>query len=659
MKRLLSYLKPHKWVMTLATVLVLFIIAVELYRPIIVGNAIDQYINGYYHPYAEADVSAPDAVNWNGLVLSRDQAVSAADSASFYQIFLWKDHYYMAENLTRSECTALQNADTSVLKNYVRNGAQKLTSNDLKILRQNDFKGILKAGILFLLLLFSGFFLNLADTWLLQKMGQQIVYKLREETFTHIHSLSLSFFNTTPVGKLVTRVSNDTEAVNELFSTILVKLFKNVVKIIGYAAVMLSINVKMAGISFLLLPLVAILTFVFRHLSRKAYQITRNKITELNTFLSEHISGMKLIQIFAREKEKYSEFEGKSMELYRANFREIMTFAIFRPSIYLVSVIAMILVIRTGSLSVLNGSLSLGTLFVFITYISSFFEPIQELSEQLGTLQSSIASAEKIFSVLDVKPEIVSPADPTPVNILGEIEFRHVWFAYEEENYILKDVSFVIQPGEKAAFVGATGAGKSTILNLIGRYFDIQKGQILIDGIDIHEIDLDVLRGAIGQVQQDVFIFTGDIKSNISLNNEAISPDDVRRAAEIVNADPFIQKLPHGYDEPVTERGSTLSAGQRQLLSFARTLAYDPKILVLDEATANIDTETETLITQALARLMDGRTTIMVAHRLSTIQHADKIIVMHHGEIKESGTHQELLAKDGLYKKLYELQLMD
>ena len=659
MKRLLSYLKPHKWVMTLATVLVLFIIAVELYRPIIIGNAIDQYINGYYHPYVEADVSASDAINWNGLVLSRDQAVSKADSASFYQIFLWKDHYYMAENLTRSECTALQNADTSVLKNYVREGAQKLTSNDLKVLRQNDFKGILKAGILFLLLLFSGFFLNLADTWLLQKMGQQIVYKLREETFTHIHSLSLSFFNITPVGKLVTRVSNDTEAVNELFSTILVKLFKNIVKIIGYAVVMLSINVKMAGISFLLLPLVAILTFVFRHLSRKAYQITRNKITELNTFLSEHISGMKLIQIFAREKEKYSEFEGKSMELYRANFREIMTFAIFRPSIYMVSVIAMILVIRTGSLSVLNGSLSLGTLFVFITYISSFFEPIQELSEQLGTLQSSIASAEKIFSVLDVKPEIVSPADPTPVNILGEIEFRHVWFAYEEENYILKDVSFVIQPGEKAAFVGATGAGKSTILNLIGRYFDIQKGQILIDGIDIHEIDLDVLRGAIGQVQQDVFIFTGDIKSNISLNNEAISPDDVRRAAEIVNADPFIQKLPHGYDEPVTERGSTLSAGQRQLLSFARTLAYDPKILVLDEATANIDTETETLITQALARLMDGRTTIMVAHRLSTIQHADKIIVMHHGEIKESGTHQELLAKDGLYKKLYELQLMD
>ena len=499
----------------------------------------------------------------------------------------------------------------------------------------------------------------MADTWLLQRMGQQIVYKLREETFTHIHSLSLSFFNNTPVGKLVTRVSNDTEAVNELFSTILVKLFKNIVKIVGYAVVMLSINVKMAGVSFLLLPMVAVLTFLFRHLSHKAYQITRNKITDLNTFLSEHISGMKLIQIFAREKEKYQEFEDKSMDLYRANFREIMTFAIFRPSIYFVSVIAMIIVIGTGSKSVLNGTLSMGTLFIFITYISSFFEPIQELSEQLGTLQSSVASAEKIFSVLDEKPDITSPAHPTDVQILGEIEFRHVWFAYEEENYILKDVSFVIHPGEKVAFVGATGAGKSTILNLIGRYFDIQKGQILIDGVDIKDIDLDVLRGAIGQVQQDVFIFTGDIKSNISLHNEAISMEEIKRAAHISGADSFIEKLPHGYDEPVTERGSTLSAGQRQLLSFARTLAYNPTILVLDEATANIDTETESLITQALARLMQGRTTIMVAHRLSTIQHADKIIVMHYGQIKESGTHQELLAHNGLYKNLYELQLME
>lgn len=336
-----------------------------------------------------------------------------------------------------------------------------------------------------------------------------------------------------------------------------------------------------------------------------------------------------------------------------------MTFAIFRPSIYLVSVLAMVIVIGTGSLSVLGNTLSLGTLFVFITYISSFFEPIQELAEQFGTLQSSLASADKIFSILDVAPEIVSPVRPIDVSIKGRIEFRHVWFAYEKDDYILKDVSFVIEPGEKAAFVGATGAGKTSILNLIGRYFDIQKGEILIDGVDIRSIDTDVLRRAIGQVQQDVFIFTGDIKSNITLNNDAISIEEVKRAAQVVNADSFITQMPGGYNAPVTERGSTLSAGQRQLLSFARTLAYNPAILVLDEATANIDTETESLITSALEKLMEGRTTIMVAHRLSTIQHADKIMVMHKGRIEESGSHQQLLRQNGLYKKLYELQLVD
>ena len=336
-----------------------------------------------------------------------------------------------------------------------------------------------------------------------------------------------------------------------------------------------------------------------------------------------------------------------------------MIFAVFRPSIYMLSVFAMVIVIGQGSASVLAGTVSLGTLFVFLNYISSFFEPIQELAEQFGTLQSSLASAEKIFTILDEKPEIVNPEHPRTVAMNGRIEFRHVWFAYEKEEYILKDVSFCIEPGEKIAFVGATGAGKSSILNLIGRYYDVQRGEILIDGVNIKEIDKDALRRAIGQVQQDVFIFTGDIKGNISLQNEDISREEIERAAQLVNADSFIDKLPNGFDEPVTERGSTLSAGQRQLLSFARTLAYHPTILVLDEATANIDTETERLITQALEKLMEGRTTIMVAHRLSTIQHADKIIVMHKGEIRESGTHQELLQLGGLYRKLYDLQLVE
>ena len=662
MKRLLSYLKPHKFVMTAATVLVLFIIVVELYRPIIIGDAIDNFINGYYRPYVLANEDDREVITWNGLDLTRktDEELSLLpESTECYQIFLYHDSYYMAESITPSECTRLRDADNEYLENYVQNGAPYLGREELKELRTYDFVGILRAALLYLLMLLIGFILNYMDTWMLQKMGQKIVYQMREEVFTHIHSLSLTFFNSTPVGKLVTRVSNDTEAINELFSSILVKLFKNTVKIVGYAVVMISIDVRMAGLSFLLLPVVTFLTFLFQILSRKAYQITRTKITDLNTFLSEHISGMRLIQIFAREEAKYKQFKGKSQELFEANWREVMIFAIFRPAIYLTSILAMVIVIGGGSYWVLQGTLSLGTLFIFISYISSFFEPIQDLAEQFGTLQSSLASAEKIFSVLDVKPEITSPASPVPVQIKGRIEFRHVWFAYEKDDYVLKDVSFVIEPGQKIAFVGATGAGKSSILNLIGRYFDIQKGEILIDGVNIRDIDTDVLRRAIGQVQQDVFIFTGDIKNNISLNNEEISLEQIQTAAQTVGADSFIQKLPGGYDEPVTERGSTLSAGQRQLLSFARTLAYDPTILVLDEATANIDTETESLITKALERLMEGRTTIMVAHRLSTIQHANKIIVMHHGEIREQGSHQELLHKNGLYRKLYDLQLVN
>ena len=662
MKRLLSYLKPHKFIMTAATVLVLFIIVVELYRPIIIGDAIDNFINGYYRPYVLANEDDREVITWNGLDLTRktDEELSLLpESTECYQIFLYHDSYYMAESITPSECTRLRDADNEYLENYVQNGAPLLGREELKELRTYDFVGILRAALLYLLMLLIGFILNYMDTWMLQKMGQKIVYQMREEVFTHIHSLSLTFFNSTPVGKLVTRVSNDTEAINELFSSILVKLFKNTVKIVGYAVVMISIDVRMAGLSFLLLPVVTFLTFLFQILSRKAYQITRTKITDLNTFLSEHISGMRLIQIFAREEAKYKQFKGKSQELFEANWREVMIFAIFRPAIYLTSILAMVIVIGGGSYWVLQGTLSLGTLFIFISYISSFFEPIQDLAEQFGTLQSSLASAEKIFSVLDVKPEITSPASPVPVQIKGRIEFRHVWFAYEKDDYVLKDVSFVIEPGQKIAFVGATGAGKSSILNLIGRYFDIQKGEILIDGVNIRDIDTDVLRRAIGQVQQDVFIFTGDIKNNISLNNEEISLEQIQTAAQTVGADSFIQKLPGGYDEPVTERGSTLSAGQRQLLSFARTLAYDPTILVLDEATANIDTETESLITKALERLMEGRTTIMVAHRLSTIQHADKIIVMHHGEIREQGSHQELLHKNGLYRKLYDLQLVN
>jgi len=523
---------------------------------------------------------------------------------------------------------------------------------------QGDYSVITDTAVKYGIVLVLSFLFNVTQTWLLQKTGQRIILTVRKELYAHIQSLSSRYFDLTPVGKLVTRVTNDVEALNEMYSGILVRLFRNIVKIVGLAIVMLTLDWKLALISFVLLPVVAVLTVVFRRIARTTYRITRTRLTDLNTFLSENISGMRIIQLFGREERKFEEFNDKNYKYYRAFYREMLVFAIFRPLIYILSVLSLMLVLGVGSRDVLGNVISIGTLYIFAQYIQSFFEPIQELAEQFSTLQSSIASAEKIFTIMDEEALVPEAQEPTVLpEIKGRIEFDHVWFAYDDENYVLRDVSFVIEPGQRVAFVGATGAGKSSILNLIGRYYDIQRGHIYIDGVDIRDLSKRQLRSAIGQMQQDVFIFEGTVESNIRLYNDEISPEEVRAAAEYVNASHFIEKLPAGYQEPVSERGSTFSAGERQLLSFARTLAHKPSILVMDEATANIDTETELLIQEALEKLMKGRTTIMVAHRLSTIQHADCIMVMHKGKIRERGTHQELLAQNGIYKKLYELQI--
>lgn len=521
-----------------------------------------------------------------------------------------------------------------------------------------DYDVIIATAIKYAVVLALSFAFNIAQTWILQKTGQNIILQIRKDLYRHIQSLGSRYFDITPVGKLVTRVTNDVEALNEMYSGILVQLFRNIVKIVGLAGVMLVLDVRLAAISFVLMPLVIGLTVLCQKIARNIYRLYRTRLTDINTFLSEHLSGMKIIQIFGRQERKFEEFHDKNTKLYKAFYREMLMYAVFRPLIYILSILSLMIVLWFGSRNVFDEIISVGTLYIFSNYIRSFFDPIQELAEQFSTLQSSIASAEKIFTVMDEDefiPEVENPKQPD--KIIGKIEFDHVWFAYDGENYVLKDVSFVINPGEKVAFVGATGAGKSSILNLIGRYYDIQKGHIYIDGIDIRQLSKKQLRSAIGQMQQDVFIFEGDVAYNIRLNDNDITDEQVKEAAEYVNASHFIEKLPQGYHEPVTERGATFSAGERQLLSFARTLAHNPSILVMDEATANIDTETEILIQEALEKLMDGRTTIMVAHRLSTIQHADCIMVMHKGRICERGTHRELLEQDGIYRKLYELQI--
>ena len=521
-----------------------------------------------------------------------------------------------------------------------------------------DYDVIIATAVKYAVVLALSFAFNIAQTWILQKTGQNIILQMRKDLYRHIQSLGSRYFDITPVGKLVTRVTNDVEALNEMYSGILVQLFRNIVKIVGLAGVMLVLDVRLAAISFVLMPLVIGLTVLCQKIARNIYRLYRTRLTDINTFLSEHLSGMKIIQIFGRQERKFEEFHDKNTKLYKAFYREMLMYAVFRPLIYILSILSLMIVLWFGSRNVFDEIISVGTLYIFSNYIRSFFDPIQELAEQFSTLQSSIASAEKIFTVMDEDefiPEVENPKQPD--KITGKIEFDHVWFAYDGENYVLKDVSFVINPGEKVAFVGATGAGKSSILNLIGRYYDIQKGHIYIDGIDIRQLSKKQLRSAIGQMQQDVFIFEGDVAYNIRLNDNDITDEQVKEAAEYVNASHFIEKLPQGYHEPVTERGATFSAGERQLLSFARTLAHNPSILVMDEATANIDTETEILIQEALEKLMDGRTTIMVAHRLSTIQHADCIMVMHKGRICERGTHRELLEQDGIYRKLYELQI--
>ncbi len=540
-----------------------------------------------------------------------------------------------------------------------------LIIGEIEEIIKNDFsmQQILKMVVGYAILLLVSIVCTYFQAIVLQRTGQKIISALREDLFSHIQSLSHAQLNNIPVGKLVTRVTNDTNAISMMFTNILVTLVKNAFVIIGVLVAMLVLNYALTLMILCFVPFIVLFTLIFRKFSRKAYRTVKDKTTDINTFLSENLSGMKIIQIFNRENKKKEEFDLKNEQLGKSKQKQILVFGIFRPTVYMLYISSVLCLFYLGgrgyiqNTEFLGQTITSGVIVSFYLYISKFFNPIQSLAEQFNWLQSAFASAEKVFTVFDIKPDVVDEEDAIELeNVKGEIEFKNVWFSYVPDEWVLKDVSFKVNAHETVAFVGSTGSGKTTILSLICRNYDIQKGEILIDGINIRRIKISSLRRHFGQMLQDVFLFSGTIKSNILLSADSISDDEVVQACRFVNADKFINNLKNGLDEPVRERGNNFSAGQRQLISFARTIVHKPKIMILDEATANIDTETEKLIQDSLYKMMNIGTMLVVAHRLSTIQHADKILVLSRGRIIEEGTHAQLLEKKGKYFELYKLQ---
>ena len=514
-------------------------------------------------------------------------------------------------------------------------------------------------GILFGILILQGF-IQYAMSIVTEWIGQKAIFDLRMQVFKHLQKLSLRFFDKNPIGRLVTRTTNDVESLNDMFSSGVVTIFSDIFVIFWILIFMFVMSWELSLVTLAVLPFLFYATWVFRRKAREAYRQVRKHLARLNAFLQEHISGTIVLQIFNREKKARAKFERINSDYRDAYMRSIFYHAVFYPVVELISAVAVGLIIWYGGGSVVQGALTIGILISFIQYTEMFFRPIRDLAEKYNIMQTAMASSERIFKLLDDRSIIPDPDVPTELKtISGQVEYRNVWFAYNQDDHVLRDVSFQVNPGETVALVGATGAGKTSIINLMTRFYDIQKGQILVDGIDIRTVRKADLRKHIAIVLQDVFLFSGDIKSNITLGDDSISMERVREVCAAVGADRFIERLTNGYDEPVKERGATLSVGQKQLLSFARALAVDPKILILDEATSSVDTETEIMIQKAIQRILKGRTSIVIAHRLSTVQRADKIIVMHKGKIREIGKHQDLLALQGIYYRLYQLQYQD
>jgi ATP-binding cassette subfamily B multidrug efflux pump len=534
---------------------------------------------------------------------------------------------------------------------YIKNAADRLGFG------ANPFQGIAFIALLFLVASLLAFAVSYTQAVVMQKMGQYIMYDLRKEVFAKLQQLDVQFYDRNPVGRLMTRLTTDVDALNEMFTAGVIVIFGDLA-MIGYIVIwMFQSNWQLALVSFAIVPLLAALTTWFRLGARTSFRSVRTRIARINAFLQEHITGMPVVQLFNREEKEMRQFKEINEAHRKANIDTIFFYAVFYPAVEIIGALGIALIIWYGGGKVIQGVVTIGTLVAFIQLARSFYEPISDISEKYNILQAAMAASERIVKLLDEPVKIQSPAQPVRQGrARGRIEFRNVWFAYKNEDWILRDVSFTVEPGEKVAFVGHTGAGKTTITNLLLRFYDLQRGQILLDGVDIRELDLQELRKNFSIVLQDVFLFSGDIANNIRLGTNSISDAQLQSASKEVHADPFIQRLPEAYKTEVRERGAGLSVGQKQLISFARALAHDPCVLILDEATSSIDTETEILIKDAVERLMQGRTSLVIAHRLSTIQSVDKIVVMHKGEIREQGTHQELLNQRGFYWRLYQLQ---
>lgn len=655
LKRLLSFIERERYFIISAAILGLLLTGLQLFIPYLTRQAIDKYIINTAQIISiderEAEKHRDILLPFEGeRYLIRSQDMKKIEEKEIEE----KRVYFLFDKNKAKELGIKEYKEAG---NYIvvpYENLRGMKTGLLRILRGADLKGLKRVALVFLLIIIIRFFFSFAQVFLMEYSGQAIMHRLRMKIFSHLQKLPVSFFDKNPLGRLVTRNTNDVEAINQFFTEVVTALFRDFFLLFGIIIFLPILSLRLALIIFIILPPVVIITTIFRTKIRDVYRKVRVRLAKINAFLQENLTGIKVVQIFAQEEKRYNQFKEVNHKYYEANFNQILVFAVFRPIIDLLASIGLALLIWFGGGGVIAAWVSLGTLVAFISYVEYLFDPIRDIAEKFNLMQGAMASGERIFILLD-QPEEKYEGKRILEKVKGKIEFKNVWFAYDKDEYVLKDISFKVRPKEKIAFVGATGAGKTSLINLLTRFYEINKGTIYLDGIDTRELDKKFLRSQIGIVMQDVFLFAGDVRENIRLR-ASIGDEVVENSARIVRAHEFIERLQNGYREEIRERGVNLSMGERQLLSFARALAFNPKILVLDEATSSVDTKTEALIQKGLRELLKGRTALIIAHRLSTIKGANRILVLHKGRIVEEGTHESLLRKKGYYYNLYHLQ---